>query len=404
MKREAIESAVEQIANEGLLDREQAGRIAPRLVELLAAPRDATRMTVRIVAALGGLLLSASLLSFIAWHWEELSKAMQLGVVLGALALLHLAGFWLAVATDRAPAVGTALTAAAMIGLGGAIGLVAQTYHLESRWQNGLLAWWLLNVPFLLLSRRRFFLLIVSALFMTWIGCFANAWAELRHGHHAETAVTFALFGGAHLLLAAAAAFRARGAAALADLLAPLARVVAFGVLFLLGFHGFLDLFRWGSSDAHVHLASLVADLLLPGGVATLVALLATWLAAWRGGDRSVFWREGLDVAFGAVAFVALGVMHAQRPDSLHLLANLLIAIGVLATIVRGVRHGAEADVNFAIAVFVATVLARYFEWTPKGLDLSITFLGAGLTLLLVGYIAERARRRLIARVREQHS
>lgn len=404
MKPQTIEGAVEQLAAEGLLQREQVGRVAPRLVELLAAPRDATRITVRIVAALGGLLLAASLLSFIAWHWDELPGAKQLGVVFGALALLHVGGFGLAVATDRAPAVGAALTAAAMLGLGGAIALVAQVYHLESRWHHGLLAWWLLNVPFVLLARRRMFLLIVATLFMVWLANFCSAWAQLRHGDHAETAVAFGLLGGVAALLAAAAAWRTRGAAQLADLLTPLARLAGFGLLFLLAFHDFLDLFRFGSTPIATDRAALVADLLVPGALALLMALLTAGFAARQGGERSARWREVLDVAFVAVAFVALAVLHALRPGALHLLANGLLAAGVLLTIARGVRHGAEADVNFAIAVFVATVLARYFEWTPEGLDLSLTFLGAGATLLAVGYGAERMRRRLIARVREQRS
>ncbi len=404
MQRAAIDAAVEQLAREGLLEPGQAARVAPRLAELLAPPRDTTRLAVRIVAALGGLLLAASLLSFIAWHWDELTSAAQLGVVFGALGLLHAAGFWLAVATDRAPAVGGALTAAAMVGLGGAIALVAQVYHLESRWHHGLLAWWLFNVPFVLLARRRLFLLIVASLFMVWLGNFAVAWADLRHGGHEETALLFALLGGATTLLGAGAALRATRATPLADLLTPLARVFGFGLLFLLAFDGFLGLFRWHAAPGAAERIKLVGGLLLPGAFAAAAGALMTGLAAWRGSDRSARRREVLDVAFGVLAYLLLGLCHAWRPDALDLVANGLIAVGVLATIVRGVRLGAEADVNLAVAVFVATVLARYFEWTPKGLDLSITFLGAGATLLLVGYVAERARRKLIARAREQQS
>lgn len=402
MQRAAIDEAVEQLAREGLLEREQAARVAPRLAELLLAPRDTTRVAVRIVAALGGLLLAASLLSFIAWHWDELSSVAQLVVVFGALGLLHAGGYWLAVATDRAPAVGSALTAAAMVGLGGAIGLVAQVYHLESRWSHGLLAWWLLNLPFVLLARRRLFLLIVASLFMVWLGCFSDAWAELRHGSHAETALFFALQGGATALLGASALLRAARATPLADLLTPLARLFSFGLLFLLAFHDFLEFFVWSRRPDIGDRFALVSDLLAPGLVATAAGSALAAFAAWRGAASGVRWREALDVAFGALAFLLLGLCHAASPGSLHVAANLLIVVGVVATIVRGVRHGAEADVNLAVAVFVATVLARYFEWTPEGLDLSITFLGAGATLLLVGYVAERARRRLIARVREQ--
>ncbi|MBL8840632.1 MAG: DUF2157 domain-containing protein [Planctomycetes bacterium] len=403
MQRAAIDEAVAQLAREGLLEREQAARVAPRLAELLMAPRDTARLAVRIVAALGGLLLAASLLSFIAWHWDELSSAAQLGVVFGALAVLHAGGFWLAVATDRAPAVGGALTAAAMLGLGGAIALVAQVYHLESRWHHGLLAWWLLNVPFVLLARRRLFLLIVAPLFMVWLGCFADAWGEFFHGRYDEaTAITFALLGGATALLGASALLRVVRAAPLADLLAPLARLACFGLLFLLAFHDFLSLFFWGATPSDAERFARVSELLVPGLAALAAGGALAGFAAWRGGASGVRSREALDAAFGALAFLLLGTLHAASPGSLHVAANLLIAVGVVGSIVRGVRHGAEADVNLAVAVFVATVLARYFEWTPKGLDLSITFLGAGATLLLVGYVAERARRRLIARVREQ--
>src|SRR6185295_12168026 len=135
-------------------------------------------------AWLGGILVAAGVLSFVAMNWEELGKAAKLALIFGTLGALHYGGYRFAVKPGHRPGLGHALTAAAMLTFGGAIGLVAQIYHLSATYPNWLLAWWVLTLPFALLSSSRKLLLIPLALFVWWVHWHAAVWMEQHlHSH-----------------------------------------------------------------------------------------------------------------------------------------------------------------------------------------------------------------------------
>lgn len=397
MQPETLFTAVRKLADEGTLGNADPQRVAQRLAELLEPRNDRGHLVARIVATLGGVLVAAALLSFLAFHWDELGRHSRVAIALGGVGLLHAGGWWFAIASPRAPAVGAALTAAAMAGGGGAIAVIAQAYHLESRWQHGLLAWWLLNLPFVLLSANRLFALIEIGVFGAWAIGFGNAWARYQPGDHDDFAIPFTVLGAAAVVLAAAAWARRYGREQVAELAAAIARVALASVAFFLSFRDVAQ-YAMQDRDATGDLPHQIATSTVPGAVGSGLALLLCAAAVWKAHDRSARRDEPLDVAAASACLGALALFAIAWPTALHWCANGLLVLLIVGWIMRGVRCGRVIDVNLAVITFVATVLGRYFEWTPEGIELSATFLGAGVVLLAVGWFSERTRRHLVAR------
>ena len=118
----------------------------------------------------------------------------------------------------------------------------------------------------------------------------------------------------------------------------------------------------------------------------------------WRSGRA---WSlEPLDCGALLAAGLLLAGCDVVAPFAAPLLANGLILGAILGLIVRGVRVGRVADVNLALAFFLVTAIARYFEYFSQGFGPAFTFLGAGVLLLALGAFIERMRRKFVAQAR----
>jgi len=415
MKREAISGAVQRLADERLIEPERASAIDARLRELLIAPAgDAAGKIAKLVAWLGGLLVGTGIVCLIGLNWDHLGKWTKLALVFGALIGLHAAGWRLQVAKDggpgRSPGIGLALTGAALLGFGGAIALVAQIYHLESHWPNALLAWWLLDLPFVLLFGSRWLLLIVVGIFTTWGFQCVDVWTLDHQLWSGELAWGFALLALPATFSAAGALARGGRYETFAPLLGVLARVGAFVGLFALSFHDWVhDRVVRVNGQALLEPERLhkLALLLTPAaafaaGALALLAVAAVVRRGWRPGRALL--DEPLDVAAIAGAGALVALCDLLVPELAFLAANGAILLAVLGLIVRGVRGGRVADVNLALVAFFVTAIARYFEFFAKGFDAAFTFLGAGVLLLGLGYFIERLRRKFVAQARRSRA
>jgi uncharacterized membrane protein len=406
MRRETVSGAVRQLADEGLVAREQAARVDARLQELLfpTSDSDVASRIAKLVAWLGGLLVAAGVLFLIGLNWDALGKWTKLALVFGALAGLHVAGWRLQVEPGRHPSIGLALTGAAMLSFGGAIAVVAQIYNLSSHWPNAWLVWWLLDLPFVLIFGSRALLLIVLALFASWAGQCVEIWCTDHSIWASEFAHGYAILALSACVAAAGALPRGSRFERFAPLLGMVARLGALAGLFFLSFHDFIhSRDPRGAGDPWIDPERLhkLEILLTPAAgfaAGAIVLLIAGALRAggWRGGRGR--WLEPLDAAAMVVAALLLAACDLLLPEAAALLANLLILASVLALIVRGVRLGQVGDVNTALAFFLITVIARYFEFFARGMGTALAFLGAGVLLLGLGGFIERLRRRFVAR------
>src|SRR6266850_2635544 len=92
-----------------------------------------------VVAIVGGLLIAAAFLAFVAAHWIEIARLLRLAILFAGILTAHGLGAWFAragqsVLADLCAAVGSII-------FGAAIALVGQMYHLGGDFAGGMLLW-----------------------------------------------------------------------------------------------------------------------------------------------------------------------------------------------------------------------------------------------------------------------
>jgi hypothetical protein len=118
-----------------------------------------------------------------------------------------------------------------------------------------------------------------------------------------------------------------------------------------------------------------------------LPVALALWL---RGG-------QGAWLALAVPWVLALRAAHlAAAPGALP---YLLDALGAVALVVWGVRERRSLTVNLGVAAFALTVAAFYFSNVFDRIGRAAGLAGLGLTFLVGGWLLERLRRGLLARI-----
>lgn len=364
------EPALRRWTEAGLVDAESAGRIRRWEQDRLGST--GVRWPARLALALGGLLVGAGILLFVAAHWDALSPGSRFAVVLLLVAGFHLAG----AAAASSPAFAATLHACGTVGLGAGIFLTGQIFHLQAHWPSGVLLW------------------AVGA----WVG-----WALLRQWPQGALAavLTPAWLAGEWTARSGHLGSGAAGAG-----------LVLFAVAYV------------GSEPGDGPIAvprSMRRALVWIGGVALIPTAL--WLASsewWahhpaqgRGAAGVLAWAIALAVPLGiAVALRGVGALPmapitlwvALGPWLIHQrgVAPYLWATGLAGLLLWwGVRDRRRTPVNLGMAGFALTVLVFYFSDVMDRLGRSASLIGMGLLLLVGGNLLERARRRLLGRFRE---
>ena len=130
------ERYLERWTSAGLIEPSTAERV--RAYEAGQEKTQGLRWPVVFAIGLGGLLLGAGVLLFVAAHWDTLSPGERFGLVLLLVALFHVAG---AFAAERFSVLSTTLHAVGTISLGAGIFLAGQIFNLQEHWPGGLLLW-----------------------------------------------------------------------------------------------------------------------------------------------------------------------------------------------------------------------------------------------------------------------
>jgi uncharacterized membrane protein len=92
-----------------------------------------------VVAIVGGLLIAAAFLAFVAAHWTELARLARLAILLAGIVGAHGLGAWFGRAGR--PVLADLCTAVGSIIFGAGIALVGQMYHLGEDFAGGMLLW-----------------------------------------------------------------------------------------------------------------------------------------------------------------------------------------------------------------------------------------------------------------------
>ncbi|MBU0729418.1 MAG: DUF2157 domain-containing protein [Proteobacteria bacterium] len=131
-----LANEVEQWCAAGIITREQAAAIKGRY------PDDQPAQWGRIIFfSLGAILFGLGVILLFAYNWHALHKFVKLGVVFLAILAAHGSGFALCRPQSNNQALGEGLHVLGTVLFGAGIWLIAQIYHINEYYPNGILFW-----------------------------------------------------------------------------------------------------------------------------------------------------------------------------------------------------------------------------------------------------------------------
>ena len=371
--------------------------------ELTAGSRRAQTRLVTSLSAIGAVLVGLGVILFLAANWEGIPREFRLGGILAAILASHGLGYYLRYHRGYRR-VGSAMVLLACIIYGAGVHLVGQVYNVEVNDPRLMLFWFLGVLPLVYIVRSQPIQYLGVALFFLAVGFRLPGWVGgVEHG---EAILGIALFLILGLLVLAVGRLKAEIA-----ILRPYAEVfqlaglvIALAAVFVFTFKDVFDSFDRGlyiQGDAAVAYRAMIAS----AGALTLVLVLVTaWLHRRNEREFTLTGVEGVAIAILlASAYVVIGV--DTGGEVLYAVVfNVLLALALLGVLVSGYLRGREAWVNIALVFIGIDVIARYFEYSWDLLDRSLIFVAAGVILLLGGFLAERGRQKMLARIRAGRS
>jgi uncharacterized membrane protein len=371
------QSALARWISEGLVDPATADRI--RAWETAHGERTSRSRLALIAFGLGGLLLAAGVLLFVAAHWDDLAPASRFALVLVMTGAFHIGG---ALAQRTSSALATTLHAVGTAALGAGIFLAGQIFNMAEHWPGALMLWSIGAVIALVLLKDWPHVVWVALLVPAWLWgewIEANAWwHDWAHLAPASTGITLLAFAylGANSHERSATWRRA---------LSRLGAVAIIPAAILLGitndstFQGVPDL-RAETSSSAIVLAWVVA-IALPIGLA--------WFL--RG-------REALYLLI-ALAWALVVVQVNPGTDAGELALYALYAIGGVGVVMWGLKEQQRLVVNIGVLGFALAIAGFYFSSIFDKLGRSLGLIGMGALFIGGGWFLERTRRRLLGRI-----
>lgn len=406
---------------------------------------------------LGAVLLGIGIISFFAANWPEIPKLARLAILLGAMWSSFFVASWL-YSPRRADesSIAKALVLLGVILYGSSIFLIAQTFHIQAHFPNGILFWALgalisaylipiqmvavlgLALAGLWASMDHFsagllndfnatlptpfpyagivywpFILVLGAFafvaekqswrFTAWVSTFGLlAWsvatlfgiAEATYAHFAAVLhVGLLLSFLVFLFLMTETAGRA-----LDTFAAPLSRIslisgfICFYALTTRAGQGVDD---WGVPDP------IGLDWTVAIAILAAFAMAYLWLRSARQVRPSMQKQAtvGKAIATATILISVANVLLWDVPDRAipaYIAFNALLFFGLIWLIFSGYTNSDRFTVNVGFIFFALTVLTLYFDTFWLLLDRSFFFMAGGLLLLGGGYFLERQRRRVM--------
>lgn len=390
---------------------------------------------------LGVVLLGSGIITFFAANWDEMSKLLKLVVLIGGMWLIYAIAVYL-IQQQRIVRTGHAVLLLGVILFGANVMLIAQIYHIDSHYPNGVLLWAVgaLLTAYLLESQAA--LVAALALAVLWSGMESMDFGRQVHWW-------FLLFLAACVPLVYWRHWRLSAHLVMIALLfwsvfnyEPVGRIWGHGYTVYLTqmyFIVYLSLFIGGllfasyprlehyaaAVQRYSALAALTSLYLLsfpdmqtgrnydPKLVAGQTWLLLTsaglvMLAALAWWHRRRTWspRRPVYLVMGEVLVIALiaGMLAnlfvpAAYGGWMALLINLLLFAGLVWLVFAGLALNDRFMVNLAFVFFTLTLLSRYFDTFWTLLNRSFFFMAGGLILIAGGYWLEKQRRQITDKI-----
>ncbi|HMF77224.1 MAG TPA: DUF2157 domain-containing protein [Bryobacteraceae bacterium] len=358
-----LEAALRRWSAAGLLDADAIERI--RAFEAVNGSRRRARWPTIVAVTFGALALSVGIVLFVSAHWDRLSPAQRMSMLVILVAGLHAAA---AVTYQRNHAVGSALHATGTLSLGAAIAIAGQIFNLQEHWPSALLVWSVGAWAAWLLLRHWSQFAIAAILTPAWL---VAEWTV------AASPSASPQIPAAGVLLCAlcylSACLPGRDSAVRRSLtwigslvLLPSAVVAAS-----------IQIWTPRQSDSVATIGWLCA-ILLPLGLAFLLRGRNAWMNA------------------AAAGWTVLLVILARERFALSVYAWCVV--GAVGLVAWGIHEASSERINLGMAGFAIALVAFFFSNIMDKLDRSASLITLGILFLAGGWYWEKLRRGLVAR------
>jgi uncharacterized membrane protein len=400
------EQALDHWEEQKLLTKKKADELRHSL------PEHADQMQARaigIFSTIGAILVGLGIILFVGSHWQEIPAWVRLGMLLIVTLVTGVVGYLLAFERKTYVKTGMGLLFLNIIAYGATIFLAAQIYHLQLDFWWGMLLWFLGTAFFAYVLQSRLHLwLSVPLLVVTigWLRTSLFAGGEFDFLFEGRMNI-FPLFGCIGLTLMALSILHNRWNATR----------FASQTLFHWGLFLILFLIVCSTFDADVFylLLRYPMDTVALGILA--VSVITTIVALVFGRFRTSQGRGGLIAAAVYLLFITLLTyvpqwmgylppltwqstfyIMANKPllTGLFILHLLLAVVCTLTVIWFGSLLRRPAVINLGMIAIAAVIFVQYFSWAFDLLPRSFAFIIGGLLILVLGFVLERQRRRLL--------
>jgi uncharacterized membrane protein len=418
--RAALKREIPAWTEQGILAEDNAARLRS-LYELDDLGKESSRLLSAALFTLGSLMVGGGVISFVAAHWNEISRGPKVVLLFAALLVFHIAGYWLRYRSAW-PRLGHALIFCGCLVFGANIGLLAQTYQVSGSWYGMFGVWALGSLAMAWAARSWITGLLVIVTSFTWFAGFAD-------DYHERLAIIYPpLLAAALLPLAWAIRSRALYTLTFLGLIIslPVLALVRFSneryALIAVAAGGFA---AWAAGEFH-RATGIRKEFGTPAsnlGLATLAYAAYQWSFHWIWRWPGNIYRGHLYWLIPAGVAVAIGVAllakawarmdESQRRSAAGVVAAFLllclapplnrfgeawptVMVNVAALVIAAALVGKgiveERRLAFwAGSLFVATlIISRFFEYESSLLLKSAAFIVCGAVTMIAGVAYEK--------------
>jgi uncharacterized membrane protein len=337
-----------------------------------------------IAFALGAILLAAGILLFVAAHWDEMSPGARFALVLAILAALHAGG---AAASHASPGLSATLHAVGTAALGAGIYLAGQIFHMAEHWPAALLLWSIGAAVGVYLLRQWPQVLWLAVLVPAWLW---GEWTAAQPPQAAWRGLSPVAVGMFLLACAYLMAKPAESAVRWRRSLVWLGAIALIPAGIALAMSSDIDWTMFGTEYPEVTGT--------PRMVSWSVAIALPLALAWFLRGRESVW------LLAALAWALVLLQVSPRSDAGELAMYGLLALGAVGVVFWGLRDQQRLAINVGVLGFALAVLGFYFSSLYDKLGRALGLIGIGVLFIGGGWLFERARRRLIARLQAGRS
>jgi uncharacterized membrane protein len=369
--RKDWETPLERWTSAGLIDLATAGRI--RELEEARMPAQGLRWPVLVALAFGTILLAAGILLFVSAHWDQLSPAERMTLVVLMIAAFHTGG---ALAAGRFEGLSISLHAIGTIALGAGIALAGQIYHLSEHWPSAILLWAIGAAIAWTLLRQWPQAALAALLAPCWVA--SEWWLEQNIHNINERRLPIAV-GLCALAFTYLSAPRGQQDS-------PVRRALEF-----LGAAALIPTAAWVAVPENEQIRDFAFS---APWLPMLIAIAVPLALAFALRKHAAVWNAGATVWVLLLATLSV----AQFNPAIY----LWCFVGSVGLAFWGIREQRAERVNLAFLGFAITVLVFYFSDVMAKLDRALSLILLGVLFLGGGWLLERTRRKIIARMRAE--